>query len=112
MACRRETRRFLTASPRAEGQARLTGRGKCKRGSRVHSRGCLGVLGGEQGQTSGRGCQSTAMTWGASGLFHTCLPFSPGPLSPCCPLLTFIFLVMEVIHSFIHYKYLLKLHQM
>ena len=106
MACRRETRRFLTASPRGpEGQARLTGR----RSTSLHTwkrsapQRLPGVLGGEQGQTSGRVCQeSTAMTWGLPASSRTCLPFSPGPLSPCCPPPNLHFSCDGVIHLLIH----------
>lgn len=86
MACRRETRRFLTASPRGpEGQARLTGR----RSTSLHTwrwsapQRLPGVLGREQGQTSGRGCQeSTAMTWGASSHLSPLFPRAPEPVLP------------------------------
>lgn len=89
MACRRETRRFLTASPRGpEGQARLTGR----RSTSLHTwrwsapQRLPGVLGREQGQTSGRGCQeSTAMTWGTSSLFPHLSPLFPRAPEPVLP---------------------------
>lgn len=89
MACRRETRRFLIASPRGpEGQARLTGRRSIALQTWKQSalQRLPGVLGGEQGQTSGRGCQeSTAMPWGASGLFPHLSPLFPRAPEPMLP---------------------------
>lgn len=83
MACRRETRHFLTASPRGpEGQARLPGR----RSTSLHSwkrsapQRLPGVLGGEEGRTSGRGCQeSTVMTGGFQPLPTLVSSFPQGP---------------------------------
>lgn len=87
MACRWETRHFITASLRGpEGQAGLAGRSRtlcvweCGQSQGLPRARRDGVLGGEQRQRSGRGCQEDrTMTLGTLSHFSHWSALLPKP---------------------------------
>lgn len=106
MAYRRETKHFVTASLRGpEDQARLAGRRSAS--ARV------GVEPTPEASWGSRWGAGVEVREGVSGeqscdpgglpvFSHTCLQFSPGPLSQCCPLPDLHSSLDGVIHLLIH----------